>query len=131
MLSLRVPLWCMAEPGDNPSSPVAPAGDDEALAVEVVCALPGRQELVAFKVPCGTTARQAVRKAQLDARFPELDLATAPLAVYGSVVDGNHCLAAGDRVEVLRPLQLDPRDARRELAARGRTMGSRNGPAEG
>jgi len=130
MLLLRVPLLCMTEPDENPSSPRATVEDDEAIAVEVVCALPGRQEIVALKVPCGTTARQAVRRAQLGARFPELDLATAPLAVYGSVVDGNHGLAAGDRVEVLRPLQREPRDARRELAARGQTMGSRPAPAD-
>lgn len=127
---LRVLLLCMTEPGENPSCPGAPAEDDEAIAVEVVCALPGRQALVALEVPCGTTARQAVRGAQLDTRFPELDLATAPLAVYGSVVDDNYCLVAGDRVELLRPLRHEPRDARRELAARGQTMGSRPGPGQ-
>jgi putative ubiquitin-RnfH superfamily antitoxin RatB of RatAB toxin-antitoxin module len=31
-------------------------------------------------------------------------------------------LSAGDRVEIYRPLQLDPRDARRRLAALGQTM---------
>jgi putative ubiquitin-RnfH superfamily antitoxin RatB of RatAB toxin-antitoxin module len=32
-------------------------------------------------------------------------------------------LSAGDRVEIYRPLQMDPREARRRLAALGQTMG--------
>jgi len=104
--------------------------ETESITVEVVCALATRQELVTLQLPAGTTARQAVEHAQLDARFPELDLATAPLAIYGSAVDDEYRLSAGDQVAVLRPLRREPRDARRELAARGQTMVSRLGPAK-
>lgn len=104
--------------------------DKDSIAIEVVCASATRQELVSLQVPPGTTARQAVERAQLDARFPDLELFKAPLAVYGNVVADDYCLAAGDRVDVLRPLQREPRDARRELAARGETMLNRPPPAK-
>lgn len=102
----------------------------DSIAVEVVCAAATRQQLVSLQLPAGTTARQAVECAQLGALFPEVDMATAPLAIYGSVVADDYCLAAGDRVDVLRPLRREPRDARRELAARGQTMVNRLRPAK-
>jgi hypothetical protein len=37
--------------------------------------------------------------------------------VFGRRVDGQHVLRAGDRVEIYRPLKVDPRDARRRAAA--------------
>ena len=115
----------MTEPGGQASPPGAAAPDIDAITVEVVCATPARQELVALQLPPGTTARQALERAEFDALFPELDLARAPLAVYGTAVSDDYRLSAGDRVEVLRPLRREPRDARRELAARGETMVSR------
>lgn len=118
-----------------PSSSVQPKFMDEqssalTFRVEVVCALPSRQELVSLQVPPGTTAREVVTLAKLQDRCPEVDVAAAPLAVYGVVVNDSHPVRAGDRVEILRPLQRDPRDARRELAARGKTMLGPGGGAE-
>jgi putative ubiquitin-RnfH superfamily antitoxin RatB of RatAB toxin-antitoxin module len=92
------------------------------ITVEIICARKDRQAVVQIQVPVGTTAREAVQRAQLDTRFPELDLMTSPLASYGQLLPDHRLLKDGDRVEVLRDLQRDPRDARRELAARGETM---------
>ena len=92
------------------------------MRVEVVCALPARQRVVQLSLPCGTTARDAVLQSQLAGEFPELELAAAPLAVYGVRVSDDYVLGDGDRVDILRPLRRDPREARRELAARGDTM---------
>lgn len=97
------------------------------LAVEVVCAMPDRQRIATVTVAPGTTAREAVRLSGLAADFPELDIARCALGIWGEEVADDQPIAAGDRVEVYRPLQIDPREARRALAASGRTMGS--GPA--
>ena len=44
------------------------------------------------------------------------------IGVWGRVVEPGYRLKSGDRVEIYRPLEIDPRDARRKLAEAGRTM---------
>lgn len=91
------------------------------IAISVVYAMPDRQALVKLQVPSGTTVADAVRLSGLASRFPEL--ATAPLdcAIFGRVVPLDQAVAAGDRVEVLRPLLIDPKESRRQAAARARS----------
>jgi putative ubiquitin-RnfH superfamily antitoxin RatB of RatAB toxin-antitoxin module len=57
------------------------------------------------------------------------EIATLPLAcaIYGRVVALTHELRAGDRVEILRPLLVDPKEQRRQAAARARTKNPRSG----
>lgn len=93
------------------------------LAIEVACALPSRQAVVALTVAPGTTAREAVRASGIGVRFPEIDVANCALGVWGETVADAHRVADGDRVEVYRPLRIDPREARRRRAAAGGTMG--------
>jgi putative ubiquitin-RnfH superfamily antitoxin RatB of RatAB toxin-antitoxin module len=52
-------------------------------------------------------------------------VARCPLGVFGRVVADDYGVQAGDRVEIYRPLEREPREARRELAARGLTMRER------
>ncbi|QOR40500.1 RnfH family protein [Billgrantia diversa] len=98
-------------------------GADMGLAVEVVFALPDRQRIVALEVPEGTTARQAVALAGLDRLFPEVPAATfaeADLGIFGKLLRDPDVqrLRAGDRVEVYRPLEIDPKAARARRAER-------------
>lgn len=91
------------------------------IAVEVAFALPDRQHIVTLAVPEGTTARQAVRLAELEVLFPELPPSTfreASLGIFGKPLrdPDHHVLRAGDRVEVYRPLEIDPKAARAERA---------------
>ncbi|PMR68625.1 RnfH family protein [Halomonas heilongjiangensis] len=91
------------------------------IAVEVAFALPDRQRLVTLAVPEGTTARQAVRLAGLERYFPELPAETfldADLGIFGKSLRDpeRHVLCTGDRVEVYRPLAIDPKAARAERA---------------
>ncbi|PXX94849.1 RnfH family protein [Halomonas sp. LBP4] len=91
------------------------------IEVEVAFALPERQRIVTLAVPEGTTARQAVRLAGLETLFPELPPSTfgeADLGIFGKPLrDPDHqVLRAGDRVEVYRPLVIDPKAARAERA---------------
>jgi putative ubiquitin-RnfH superfamily antitoxin RatB of RatAB toxin-antitoxin module len=44
--------------------------------------------------------------------------------IWGRPVERDQAVSDGDRVELYRPLNMDPREARRRLAAAGRTMGS-------
>lgn len=99
------------------------AAPAETIRVEVAYALPDRQWLLALELPAGTTARAAVLASGLDRECPALDLVHCPLGIFGQLVGDGRVLGNGDRVELYRPLARDPREVRRELAARGLTMG--------
>ena len=89
----------------------------EFVGIEVVYALPGRQRVVHLPLEQPMTAEQAVRASGLLEEFPELAGQALALGVFGRTVDGRHVLRAGDRVEIYRPLKIDPREARRRAAA--------------
>lgn len=86
------------------------------IGVEVCYARADVQAVVALKLMRGSTARDAVSQSGLSQRFPELD-GTQPLGVYGKRVADDYPLQDGDRVEILRPLAIDPKEARRRRAA--------------
>lgn len=83
------------------------------LEIEIAYGLPDRQYLRAMQVPEGTTARQAVLQSSLDQEIPNLDLAAAPLGIFGKRVKDDTVLRARDRIEIYRPLLIDPKEARR------------------
>lgn len=92
------------------------------LAVEVAFALPERQKIVTLSVPAGTTAREAVKLADLARHFPDISPPTfeqAALGIFGKRLRDpeRQVLQAGDRVEVYRPLRIDPKQARIQRAA--------------
>jgi putative ubiquitin-RnfH superfamily antitoxin RatB of RatAB toxin-antitoxin module len=93
------------------------------LRVEVACALPDKQRILPVEVFPGATAREAVELSGIQEVFPELDVATCQLGVFGEVVADTYSVQLGDRVEVYRPLINEPRESRRARAARGATIG--------
>lgn len=95
----------------------------EYCAIEVAYARPDRQWLLPLRVPAGTTVRAAVQASSLATDCPELDLQRCPLGIWGRRARDDRPVQDGDRVEVYRPLQNDPRAARRQAAARGTTLG--------
>jgi putative ubiquitin-RnfH superfamily antitoxin RatB of RatAB toxin-antitoxin module len=102
------------------------APDEQAgmIAIEVAAALPDFQQVVKLSVAPGTTARAAVGLSGLQAKFPNIDFLTAPLGIWCREVEPQQAVKEGDRVEVYRPLAMDPREARRQLAAQGKVMGT-------
>lgn len=87
------------------------------ICVEVVYALPGQSWSAPFKLPAGSTAAQALALAMsagLDGRIgPE----TLQMAVFGRIVEAGAKLRDGDRLELLRPLTMDPKQRRRIRAS--------------
>jgi len=90
------------------------------MKVEVVYGLPGRQRLVTVELAAGATAADAVRASGLMEEFDGIDPDRTPLAIFSRPCDTGQVLRAGDRVEILRPLRVDPKEARRLRAARGK-----------
>ena len=91
--------------------------------IEVVYALPDEQVVLALRVPADTTASTAIERSGILERFPEIRLGDNPVGIYGRIVEPGQSLKNGDRVEIYRPLEVDPREARRLLAEKGLTMG--------
>ena len=86
-------------------------GNEAPLRVEVVTGSRERQRSVWVSLPAGATVADAVRASGLG-------VSGAPaFAVYGTRVSADTVLETGDRVEILRPLTVDPREARRRRAA--------------
>ena len=91
---------------------------DGAVHVEVVYALPDRQRIVTLALPeTGLTAQAAVVRSGLLDEFPNLRDRPLVLGIYGTVCLPDRPLRDRDRVEIYRPLQVDPRTQRRERAA--------------
>ena len=91
------------------------------MRVWVVYALPDRQSVQELQLPEPATVAEAVARSGLLQQFPELGDRPLACAIFGRVVADSHLLRADDRVEILRPLQVDPKESRRRAAARGRT----------
>lgn len=85
--------------------------------VEVAYAMPGRQMIVKVQVPPGTTASQAIEASGIRQQFPQIE-AQPVIGVFSRKVPPDHLLTAGDRVEIYRPLMADPKEARRQKAAK-------------
>lgn len=99
------------------------SGDETGIRIEIVFATRDKQVLLSVVVPEGITAAEAISESALSKEFPDTELSNCPMGVWGKPVSANYRLVAGDRLEIYRPLQQDPRDARRELATQGRSMG--------
>lgn len=84
------------------------------LKIEVVYGLPDKQVLKKMNVQNGCTAREAVCQSGLDEIFSELDLQIAPLGIFGKSVKDETLLRDKDRIEIYRPLLIDPKEARRK-----------------
>lgn len=94
----------------------------EKLQVELAFALPDEQMLVVLEMGAGATVADAMAQSDIAGRFPQHDFGALQAGIWGRPVRREHLLGDGDRVELYRPLQRDPRDARRDLASAGMTM---------
>lgn len=88
------------------------------MRVEVVYARPEGQTLLAVDLPPGSSVAEAVTASGVLDRHPEIDWPDTPVGIFGRKVSPERLLREGDRVEIYRPLTLDPKEARRRRAAR-------------
>ena len=82
------------------------------MRVEVIRAWPHRFETVQLDLPPGATVADALVASGFD------DVQSAAIAIHGVNATAGSVLNENDRVEVLRPLVIDPKDARRRRARR-------------
>ena len=99
------------------------------LRVSVACSpRAGVAAEVAVELSEGATAIEAIRASGLLERFAELDLSVQAIGVWGRACALDEPLREGDRVEIYRPLAMDPNQARRLRAQRAPARGRRRSP---
>jgi uncharacterized protein len=81
-----------------------------------VYALPERQEIADVALEPGMTVQMAVERSGLLARFPSAAAAPLVCAIFGQAAAPTREVRAGDRIEILRPLLIDPKESRRRAA---------------
>lgn len=88
--------------------------DRAELRIEVVyCPAPGVTELQSLLLAPGARLLDAVQASGLPARHG-LDVQTLRVGVWGRLRAADSLLRDHDRVEIYRPLTVDPKEARRQ-----------------
>ena len=72
----------------------------------------------------GSTIAQALKESGVLKQIPETVLQTLELGVWGKKVPAHTVLQHNDRIELYRPLAVDPKVARRERFAKQGTRGA-------
>ena len=89
---------------------------DKGASIELTYATAKRQVLLELTVAAGQTVGQVIEESGIYVEFPNQELETADVGVWGRSVERSRAVRDGDRIEIYRPLQMDPRDARRSRA---------------
>lgn len=118
-------MCCMAEAGGGAGDGGGGSAGD-GIRVEVAVAGSGRrvdQVVLVVEVSSATTVAEVLRLPVVERAvamvLPGIDLAGCGIAIHGQLVDAmDTVLGDGDRVEICRPLLMDPKEARRRRAQR-------------
>ena len=91
---------------------------DASIRIRICYARPGTYILEDLSVPAGTTVHDAIRRSGIAGRFPEIDLTTCRVGIYGKLKSLDFVLRDRDRIEIYRPLMADPKESRRKRAGK-------------
>lgn len=90
------------------------------IKIEVAYARPDLQKILSTSVPKGTSVFDAARASRIDKVFPEIDFDTIDMGIFGKVIKKpkEQEVCEGERIELYRPLIIDPKQARLNRAAK-------------
>ena len=83
------------------------------MAVRVAFATPEKQLEIPLTVPDNFLVGMVIAWSGIACHFPEVDFSQIAVGIYGRKVLLHDPVAAGDRIELYRPLKMDPKEARR------------------
>lgn len=88
------------------------------IRIEVAYALPERQTIIAMEVDDDCSVLAAVQRSGITSDFPDIEPASASYGIFGTPVadPAHHQVRAGDRIEIYRPLLIDPKAVRKQRA---------------
>lgn len=94
----------------------------ESIRVEIVYALPQKQEIRQLDLVPGATVREAVETSGILQKYPEIDLSKNKVGIFAKLAKLDVVLRDRDRVEIYRPLIADPKEVRKQRAGEGKLM---------
>ena len=97
------------------------------IRVQLVHALPDRYWALDVTLPSGSFISDALGAAAPAIETAGIEVDETSLAVFGRSAGINTRLHDGDRIELLRPLLVNPRDARATRASSARRGGDKRG----
>lgn len=86
------------------------------MLITVSYATPGKQVEIPIAVEESCTVELAIKRSKIIEQFPEIKLAHIVVGIFGQRVKLDSNVQAGDRIEIYRPLTIDPKEARRRRA---------------
>jgi putative ubiquitin-RnfH superfamily antitoxin RatB of RatAB toxin-antitoxin module len=103
------------EPRDGAGATMdEPANLNRALKVGIAYATAARQVWLEIEVAPGTTVQEAIFKSGILDQFPEIDLGTQKVGVFGKLTKLDAQVEEGDRIEIYRPITADPKAVKRK-----------------
>lgn len=81
--------------------------------IVVAYATPEKQMEIPLQVELSCTVAIAIKRSGILEKFPEISLATAVVGIHSKKVALDHLLHQDDRIEIYRPLMIDPKKARK------------------
>ncbi len=76
------------------------------------------QTLKTLEVSSGCTVKEAIILSGIMDQFPEIDLTKNKIGIFSKFIQPDTLVQPKDRIEIYRPLIIDPKDARRLRAKR-------------
>lgn len=89
---------------------------NELIIIEVAYANSKSQRILKVEVSKGSSVGDAIKQSGILELFPEIDLSKQKVGVFSKARELSDEVHAGERIEIYRPLQIDPKEARRAKA---------------
>jgi putative ubiquitin-RnfH superfamily antitoxin RatB of RatAB toxin-antitoxin module len=106
----------MSEPKEMIPERGSPAtGEGLRVSIEVAYAMPDRQAILPISVPAGTTALRAIELSGIREKFSGIEKQPI-VGIFSHKVGLDYIMQEGDRLEIYRPLLVDPKEVRRRKA---------------
>jgi putative ubiquitin-RnfH superfamily antitoxin RatB of RatAB toxin-antitoxin module len=88
------------------------------LTIEVAYATVETQKIISLQVIRGSTIETVIDKSGILEFFPEIDLSHQKIGIFSKSKKLTDIVSDGDRIEIYRPLSIDPKEARRKRVIR-------------
>jgi putative ubiquitin-RnfH superfamily antitoxin RatB of RatAB toxin-antitoxin module len=89
---------------------------DKQINIEIAYASLDKQQIISIEVEQGCSIETAIDRSGILELFPEIDLMKQKVGIFSEIKKLTDGVKEGDRIEIYRPLLLDPKEARRKRA---------------
>ncbi len=83
------------------------------IKIEVAFATPAKQLIIPIEIKENCTIAEAIHQSTIQEQFPEIDLTKQKVGIFSKQKNLADIVQDGDRIEIYRPLTIDPKEARR------------------